>query len=299
MSSIPTIPTISILSYNILSQNLAEQMINEIKDDKEVYNISYMNEKSRWSQISKLIETQINNSRNKKINESDYLIFCLQEVVEQWIPNIAQLFNSLDYTYINIHHGRVFNGNMGVLIAFPKFFSIIKSEFYTVGQHIMVIDDNSKIAAGKTNTAILLLLENQSINLKFGVITYHMPLEPKIPHISMSHAKVLMKKIGKFMENNIWFYGGDFNITPDSKTYQYLASINNCIWLNLQLYPITNHAYIRGYEFSGCLDYIFYSKQSLRNIECIDVQYEIITTIIPNNKHPSDHIPIYAKFKIL
>jgi mRNA deadenylase 3'-5' endonuclease subunit Ccr4 len=104
------------------------------------------------------------------------------------------------------------------------------------------------------------------------------------------------------MEDNIWFYGGDFNITPDSRTYQYLKTQNGCIWNNyLKKYPITNHAFIRQYEFSGCIDYIFYSINNLikKKIECIEVKYNMVEDIIPNNNNPSDHIPIYCKFKII
>jgi mRNA deadenylase 3'-5' endonuclease subunit Ccr4 len=293
--------TISIFTYNILSQNLAEQMTNEIKDSKEVYNMSFMNSNYRWNKISSIIQTQINDSK-QNLN-LDYLIFCLQEVTEEWVSNFATLFNSNDYNYINVQHGRVFNGNMGVLIAYPKTLKIVKSEFYTVGQHIMVTDENSKLAASKTNTAILLLLEQTNvvghlngIN-KIGIVTYHMPLEPKIPHVSMSHSKVLMKKIFKFMEDNIWFFGGDFNITPDSRTYQYFISVANSIWEKNNEYPITNHAFIKGFEFAGCLDYIFFSKH-LTYDNCLKIKYDNVTNIIPNNIYPSDHIPIYAKFNL-
>ena len=289
-------PTISILTYNILSQNLAELMLSEVKDGKEVYKPSVMNESNRWQQISNIILSHIINS-NKQL-ELDNLVICLQEVTEEWVPRFAELFSSVNYSYINIQHGRVFNGNMGVLIAWPKTLNIVKSEFYTVGQHIIVTDDNSKLSASKSNIAILLLLENPSINFKFGVVTYHMPLEPKIPHISMSHAKVLMKKILKFMALDTYFFAGDFNITPDTRTYNYLSSVNNCIWSTFfNAYPITNHAHIKGYEFSGCLDYIFYSNNG--NIKCDDVKVEKVNGIMPNNDHPSDHIPIYAKFRLI
>jgi len=152
--------TISILTYNILSQKLADLMVNEIKDGKKVYDNSFMNESYRWNKISNLIETRIieSISNTDKSIDPDYLIFCLQEVTEDWIPKISQLFKKLNYTYINIQHGRNFNGNMGVMIAYPKILTIFKSEFYTIGQHVLISDDNSKIAAAKSNTAILLIL---------------------------------------------------------------------------------------------------------------------------------------------
>ena len=78
------------------------------------------------------------------------------------------------------------------------------------------------------------------------------------------------------MALNTYFFAGDFNITPDTRTY---------------------NAHIKGYEFSGCLDYIFYSNNG--NIKCDDVKVEKVNGIMPNNDHPSDHIPIYAKFRLI
>jgi len=115
-------PSISILTYNILSQKLADLMINEEKDGKKVYDNSYMNESYRWNKISNLIETNIIESVTNTDTDTDtdtktginYLVICLQEVTEDWIPKFSQLFIKLNYAYINVQHGRVFNGNMGL-----------------------------------------------------------------------------------------------------------------------------------------------------------------------------------------
>jgi hypothetical protein len=58
---------------------------------------------------------------------------------------------------------------MGVLIAYPSNLTISKSEFYCVGKHIIITNENSKKAASKSNLAILVIFENPSINLKFGI----------------------------------------------------------------------------------------------------------------------------------
>ena len=77
-------PTISILTYNILSQKLADLMVNEIKDGKKVYDNSFMNESYRWNKISNLIETRIIESISKsdKSIDPDYLIFCLNNKID-------------------------------------------------------------------------------------------------------------------------------------------------------------------------------------------------------------------------
>jgi len=279
---------INIITYNVLSSTLADLMQSEIKNNVKVYPSSVISNDVRWKKISDNI---IRNIREKKQN----LIFCLQEVTEDWLPMFASLFSRESYKYISVQHGRVFNGNMGVLIAYPSNLEIAKSEFYCVGKHVVITDEASQKSASKTNTAILVLFEDLSINFKFGIVNYHMPCEPSIPEIGLTHSKILYKKTIRFMENNSWIFSGDFNMTPDTRGYKYLSDNAKCIWRDrVGYYPITNHAYIKGYEFSGCLDYIFYSS----NLECSNVIFSELKNIIPDEKEPSDHIPIQASFQI-
>ena len=292
---------IAVIQYNILSQNLANLMIND-----DVYTSDIMNNKYRFYKIEKYIKHQID--KYLKFN----LIFCLQEVSEDWLVLFSQLFTSVNYKYLNVQYGRVDNGNMGVLIAYPNSFEIKKSEFFNVGQHIEVIDDNSKKAASKNNTAIFAIFENKNINLKFGIITYHMPCVPSIPEIALLHCKTLYKHCKKFMVDTEWILAGDFNMTPDTMAYNYLVNTINlgCIWKDtLRHYPITNHAYIFNIEFSGCIDYIFYNKGKIRlkdtpiryissNLSCYKIKLNKLKNIIPDKYEPSDHIPIFSIFII-
>ena len=284
---------ITILTYNVLSSNLADLMVNQQKDNKIIYSSDIMDNNYRFKKISEFIKNQIMTTLESN------LIICLQEVSEDWLSLFSQLFSSLNYLSINVQHGRIFDGNMGVLIAYPSKLSIIKSEFYSVGQHIIITDEISKISASKTNTAILLILGDPYSNFKFGIVTYHMPLEPTRHQVSLSHIKVLYKKIIRYMNGTGWILAGDFNILPDSKTYMFLTNQNNigCIWKDkLNYYPLTNHAYIKNFEFSGCLDYIFYTKDKLK---CNNVVVNMIKNIIPDQYNPSDHIPILAEFSMI
>ena len=279
---------IKILTYNILSSELAILMRKETKDGKLLYDKPFMDNEYRWAKLKDYLNEQISKSNND-------LIICLQEVSEDWLSRLAELFAHNQYKYINVQHGRIFNGNMGVLIAYPIKYSITKSEFFYVGKHIIVSNENSKISASKTNVAIMIILENPTINFKIGVCTYHMPCEPTKPQVALTHAKVLYKKLIKFMESTEFIYAGDFNMTPDSYAYSYLKNNLNCVWKDyLSFYPITNHAYILGNEFSGCIDYIFYTKK----LKCINVKYDEINNIIPDIKQPSDHTPIIATLNV-
>lgn len=278
---------LTVITYNILSSNLAELMLKETPD---VYKSDFMNNDYRWFLTSTYLTKQINNEDNKN------LVICLQEVSEDWLVKLATLFSKLNYKYVNIQYGRVFDGNMGVLVAYPDYLKISKSEIFTPGKHIKIIDDITNKAAGKINTSIMLILENPSLKIKFGVVTYHMPCEPNFLQISLMHSKILYKKIIKFMEDTKWVFTGDLNILPDTITYKYLQSNCNCIWKDyLTYYPITNYSYIKGNTFKGCLDYIFYLKNGMT---CKRVVFNSLDNIIPNSSEPSDHISIKAIFEI-
>jgi mRNA deadenylase 3'-5' endonuclease subunit Ccr4 len=293
---------IAIITYNILSPNLAKLMIND-----DVYTSDIMEDKYRLYKIEKYLRHQI--EKYLKYN----LIICLQEVPEDWLIIFSQLFTSLKYKYINVQYGRVDNGNMGVLIAYPDYLNINKSEFFNVGQFIEINDDISRKASSKNNIAIFAIFENKNSNLKFGIITYHMPCVPSIPQIALLHSKTIYRHIKKFMNNINWIFAGDFNMTPDTIAYNYLVNTINlgCIWKDvLRHYPITNHAYISNFEFSGCIDYMFYNKGKINikdtpikyigsNLICNKVKLNKLVNIIPDKYEPSDHIPIFSLFILL
>ena len=286
---------ISILTYNILSQTLANEMErNSIKDGNPVYDPSYMNEVSRWSKISSYITDAIRSSTSK------YLIICLQEVCESWIVRLRALFSFHGYFIFNDQYGSPFNGNFGALIACPNTCTVLNMEFYKVCQeqpnNSTITPDMLKQIKKNKNTAILLLLRDESANLNFGVVTYHMPrLNPNPDITSLNLAQTLYRKIIDFMGENCWVYVGDFNVLPNSPAYSFLQSRANCIWHDsFGRYPLKNNAVILTDVFSGCIDYMFYST----NLVCVpgSVIFREATTILPNSVEPSDHIPIIATF---
>jgi mRNA deadenylase 3'-5' endonuclease subunit Ccr4 len=291
---------IVVLTYNILSQNLAKLMISD-----KIYPANIMDDKFRFDKIIAYLKQSI--VKYYKYN----LIICLQEVCEDWISRFAQFFSSVKYGYLNIQHGRADNGNMGVLVAYPTRLQIIRSEFLYVGQHIKVVDDISRKAASKPNIAIFAIFEDPTINLRFGIITYHMPCVPTIQEIALLHCKTIYEHIKRFMSDINWIFAGDFNMTPDTLAYKYLTDGLNlgCIYKDtIRYFPITNHSYIFDKEFAGCLDYIFYrkgkiNKKNLSTIKyirkgliCDKIKFNKLNNIIPDKYEPSDHIPVIASF---
>jgi len=279
---------ITILTYNILSSSLATLMESENKNEIQIYPHDIMDDNCRWIKIS----NQISNIINRNLPN---LIICLQEVSEDWLHKFSFLFEQLNYKFINAQYGKILNGNMGVLIAYPSYLNIIKYDILNVGSKILIEDEMSQKAALKSNKAILAMFENMTDKFRFGVITYHMPCEPLIPKISLIHSKVLYKKVKKFMENTEWILIGDFNMLPNTLSYKYFSENLKCVWKNfLHYYPITNHSYIKNIEFAGCIDYAFYTK----NLECTNIMYSDVKNIIPDINEPSDHISILISFNL-
>jgi len=293
---------IVVITYNILSSNLAKLMI-----DNNSYTNEIMDDTYRFKLILDYINKQI-------IKFSKYnLIICLQEVIEEQIILFAEFFNKNNFKYINIQHGRVFNGNMGVLIAYTDRLKIINSDIFNVGQHIDPIDDISTKASTKSNCAIYCIFESiKKSDLRFGIITYHMPCEPTIQEIALLHCKTLYAHIKKFMKGINWIFAGDFNMMNDALGYKYLSTRKDigCIWKDtLNYYPITNHALISNKEFAGCIDYIFYKKGNQlknkkyikyrkSNLICQKIKVNKLINVIPDLDNPSDHIPILVIFTL-
>ena len=118
---------ITILTYNILAPKLADLMLNEIFPDQTlVYDKAYMNKTYRWKLISKFLTNKMN------LYNGSNLVICLQEVPEEWIDKFKKLFTINNFKFINCQYGNDFNGNMGILIAFPNNFTIEDSCIFHV-----------------------------------------------------------------------------------------------------------------------------------------------------------------------
>ena len=78
---------INIITYNVLSSNLADLMQDEQKDNKKVYPADIMDNNVRWKKVSAFIKDKI----KQKLSN---LVFCLQEVSEDWLILFATLFTT-------------------------------------------------------------------------------------------------------------------------------------------------------------------------------------------------------------
>lgn len=290
---------IKVATYNILSYPFANLLSKEMKDDKPVYTSIQLDPIRRAQLILNKLTTIINSNPD--------IIICLQEVAATWVDMLKPFFTNYEYIIMNVQYGSKFTGNMGVLVAYPKKFTILKYDVSTPMQFInykqqsqypqfenLCIQDTIAWACRKPNAAILLQFKYNTY--KFGIVTYHMPCEYKCPSLMYIISNELCNKVINFMESQPFVFAGDFNIVPDSDLYKNIITKFSCAWTSInqnKTYPITNHSYINGKEFIGCIDYIFYNGLKCKSIICDDAK-----SIQPNDIEPSDHVPVIATFDL-
>ena len=285
---------ITVITYNILSQPLAELLLNEKKQNQSIYRHEHIDHINRWTLLTTKLTNMINTYNNP--------IICLQEVPEQWLILFKYYFQNVKYKYINTQYGNKFNGNMGCLIAYPDNFVLERMEICQIANEIeqkqlsvtpslQELFENDIVMWSKTkkNTAIFTIFNFKHIRI--GVITYHMPCEYKYLSLMYLHINALHKKAESFMNGTSYIIAGDLNLTPTSIIFKQLTQQLRCVWNIKNIYPDTNHSYLFGNEFNGCIDHIFY-----KDLTCIDVICNSPKNIIPDINEPSDHVPVIATF---
>lgn len=159
----------------------------------------------------------------------------------------------------------------------------------------------------------------------------HIYWNPAWADVKLAQAKYLLLRLTRFKNrvserfscNPLVIVAGDFNSTPGDEVYQYLTSgisqsrkgysyIGNEPEASEQS-PIALHSlysFIGGEPpftnytpgFTGTLDYIFFSSsehmQPVSFLKLPSVESPDILGGLPNENHPSDHLPIGADFEI-
>lgn len=164
------------------------------------------------------------------------------------------------------------------------------------------------------------------------VVNTHIHWDPEYPDVKLMQVCMLMEELEAITSNNKRYAGapflicGDFNSMPDSGVYKYIR--------DGKLEP--NHADFHGFDygrytregprhpfhlssayesigepaftnftgnFTGCLDYIFYSSDKLEVCKILKpVDEDVVvsqTGALPNAYMCSDHIPLVSEFQFI
>lgn len=200
-------------------------------------------------------------------------------------------------------------------ISWTSFFSnCIKRLFYEINYKLNLLsykDYQKKInflyinineyARNRKNRLLTLLLRRKTDNTTFYVCTYHMPCAYWAPDILTLHTAALNQELKKYTKYPL-ILAMDANFTPDSFQYKCFTSGN------IDEYPIEMKSsymeinkkepiYTTGSSYKNTLDYIFYHGKFIP-IKVEEPPVLSDTETIPNDKHPSDHLSLYAEFKI-
>ncbi|KAH0911086.1 hypothetical protein HID58_034407 [Brassica napus] len=156
------------------------------------------------------------------------------------------------------------------------------------------------------------------------VANTHLYWDPELADVKLAQAKYLLSRLDQFrtlISNEFectpsLLLSGDFNSIPGDKVYSYLVSGNGkpaeAIEEEVEAPVPLCSAYevTRGEpKFTNCtpgftntLDYIFFSPSDFIKpvsiLQLPEPESPDVVGFLPNNHHPSDHLPIGAEFEI-
>lgn len=160
----------------------------------------------------------------------------------------------------------------------------------------------NEYARWRPNTIIMTTLENVETGDVTCIANYHMPCSYWMPDkkgelVASWHVDVIKSLVTQYAGNNNVIFAGDFNITDKSDQYKSMLEYfkdsqcgNN---------PTCQSQTKDSKEiFSARIDYIFYRNNLKPHV--IELPCALSSDdILPNSKHPSDHLPIRTVFKIM
>ncbi|GAA6027329.1 hypothetical protein JCM8097_002598 [Rhodosporidiobolus ruineniae] len=295
-------------------------------------------------------------------------IVCLQEVdVEQYETYFLEHLSQQDYDGVHYSksRARTMSGDEKRSVdGCATFFK--NTVFALVEQHLIEFnqialrrpdfkktEDMFNRVMTKDNIAVVTLLEHRASGARLIVANAHIHWDPEFRDVKLVQVAMLMDELSKIANDfaklparmNLaegydkaphyvngskipTLIAGDFNSTPDSGIYEFLASghvekdhgdfmdhvygtytsegLNHRLNLKSayaaggpggELMSFTN--YTPG--FKGTIDYIWYTSQSLAVqglLGEVDPAYIATSTGFPNAHFPSDHVNLMAEFRI-
>lgn len=254
---------IHVVQYNVLSSALATPESYPQNDPSD------LDPDRRWLLLLRILSEKIRHG----------YIICLQEISQDWAGRLQTFFSNEDYYFVTRQYGGIYNGYMGVGIAYPKkLYQMTECHMVQVGDHIPKPDnqannnnndifktsswwswlcsflpgsknveiDQWERARRKWNTMILLQLKNIQTLEQFCVATYHMPCDFNNPTVMMLHTSTVLKLAQKLCNLLPLIFAGDMNFKPDSP-YYYLVTTGK-VPDNFQ--PQESPTCVKNFDFS-------------------------------------------------
>lgn len=295
---------INIISYNILSSHLSSPNTFPQNNPED------LKPSNRLFKLKNILKQYINTQSP---------IFLLQEVSINWAEELQVFFYQENYTFIVSHYGNYHTGNMGVAIAFPNVYRLLKVANRPITSSlawppVKVEDDWGRI---KYNTKRWLGVYIQNDDKSFWVTTCHLPCVYKNPGLTNTYVYIFLHSLNSIVGNSPVILGGDFNFTQTSEAHMTMTigrisknvlSIYDYSPMNwpmsktdgfkrVPISEFTCHSCIKfgdekPQKFKGTIDHIYY-----RNLEfCSRGYIEQPSELLPTSYHPSDHLLISASF---
>ncbi|CAF1929058.1 unnamed protein product [Brassica oleracea] len=156
------------------------------------------------------------------------------------------------------------------------------------------------------------------------VANTHLYWDPELADVKLAQAKYLLSRLDQFktlISNEFectpsLLLSGDFNSIPGDKVYSYLVSGNGKPAETIEEEEEAPVPLCSAYEvtrgepkftnctpgFTNTLDYIFFSPSDFIKpvsiLQLPEPESPDVVGFLPNNHHPSDHLPIGAEFEI-
>ena len=258
-------------------------------------------------------------------------IFCLQEISTKDWKMLKLFFEKNNYNFL---HQTISTGSsrLGLSICFPKTYELFYSNIIKVSDKIKFSFENNEDLKKYLNDKDIVdaILTKQQIMVvglkdglkKFYVSTYHMPCRFLQQKLMETHALFCMKIINEIVDNSPIIFAGDFNSKYGEDVYKILTS-NNCtskLYCDISKNYICcknyfadtldnqnhnhNHNLNHNQRLPTCydqkdsksyiIDFIFYRNLNIISSKLLEHDFPI-----PNEKYPSDHLPIIASFSLI
>lgn len=209
-------------------------------------------------------------------------------------------------------------------------------EHFTIEYSPILKSLEPNINAGYPQVAIVARLQYVSTQKQVIAVCTHISANFNAPHVQLAQVQIMLQQVQNYVTSKNLHHVpivicGDYNSTPSSEVYEYatLGKVSAQKHRDLQLkarsesmqqlplplnhvIPLqSSYAQVLGQEpkmtnctvnFSGTLDFTFYTKNLLEAVAVLDIPSE--ETLfkeqgLPNSRFGSDHIPIVTLFKFL